>query len=77
MTTVWLACAAMTPGAIFNCSGVSGSRSVMRHLEGGVIMKGENDAWSYHGGKIRGTDDRRTIARECNDAITESCMNRG
>jgi hypothetical protein len=44
-------------------------------LEGGVIMKGENNAWSRHGVKIRGTDDRQTIAREFNDTITESCMN--
>lgn len=38
-------------------------------------MKGENNAWSRHGVKIRGTDDRQTIAREFNDTITESCMN--
>jgi hypothetical protein len=36
-------------------------------------MNGENNAWSHHGGKIRGTDDRRTIARECNDTIKKSC----
>jgi hypothetical protein len=54
-----------------------GSRSGTRHLEGSVIMEGEKIAWSHHGGKICGTDDRRTIARECNAAITKSCMNRG
>jgi hypothetical protein len=34
-------------------------------------------AWSHHGGKIRGTDDRWTIARDCDAAITESCINQG
>jgi len=72
----WLTCAAITPGAISNRSGVSGFRLDTRHLPGKVIMEGEKIAWSHHGGKIRGTDDRRTIARECNAAITNSCINR-
>jgi hypothetical protein len=77
MTTVWLACAAMTPGAISNRSGVSGSRLDTRDLPVSAIMEREKITWSHHGGRIRGTDDGCTIARESNAAITKSCTNQG
>jgi hypothetical protein len=77
MTTVWLACAAMTPGAISNRSGVSGSRLETRDLPVSAVMEREKITWSHHGGRIRGTDDGCTIARESNAAITKSCTNQG
>lgn len=75
MMTVWPQRAATTPEAISNRSGFSGFPLDTRHLPRSVIMEAEKFAWFHHAGKTEGTYDRRTVARDCNGAITNSCIN--